>query len=605
MQSRRKSREEPRREDPREAFGRGNYSARDSTDDGRRSRAGRERSRDGRRYQSDVADSRRRSGGSRERRNYLRESGPVESRRYADRQRGDYRADEDYSYQGRGRRGYRSRPERDGGRKREYNPVDEDGYRNDDYYYYKSLEDGLSSSPGHACTYKRDDVGHDDDDDDDNDDACWDRYGERSNRRSPRSPSPSIGIVIRNLPPDVTEEELKGLFASVPGTAAIELLDDQWSGKDEGEACAYLRMVSVDASVALMESDWRDAAYCRTRRMRLEFADRRQNRNIDINLDKDWICVNCNINNFVSRKVCFSCGSARTLACSTVDPNEPTRVLRISEIEQHIGEDALSSILKVWVPVQEVRFSWHRKSSSHRGIAFVYFNSVQDATYVMEQLDGKPLEGQRGIVRAAFTQVRSTSGAQQNRENASPRKAKGRVSGDATTAAEALEQLDWEPASFDEKNLNPDDGVEDQPKDVSEQPGFVYDPESGYMKDVVSGLFYDVNTGYYFDPTLQSWGTKDPVTGVFSPYQEPANQANVSVQEECVNPAESSKEETKKPPIAAGVINAAPRINKDASAPDTKKIADNDSSDAPNLKPKVEGVIHKGKWARRKQNDQQ
>ena len=51
-------------------------------------------------------------------------------------------------------------------------------------------------------------------------------------------------------------------------------------------------MVSVDASIALMDSDWRDAAYCRTRRMRLEFADRRQNRNIDMKLENDWICVN-------------------------------------------------------------------------------------------------------------------------------------------------------------------------------------------------------------------------------------------------------------------------------------------------------------------------
>jgi len=110
-------------------------------------------------------------------------------------------------------------PERDGGR--EFNPMNDGGYRDDDDYYYKSLEDGLSSSPSQKH------------------DAYRDRHGEKSNRRS-RSPSPSVGIVIRNLPPDVTEEELKGLFASVPGTAAIELLDDQWSGKDEGEACAYL-----------------------------------------------------------------------------------------------------------------------------------------------------------------------------------------------------------------------------------------------------------------------------------------------------------------------------------------------------------------------------
>jgi len=364
------------------------------------------------------------------------------------------------------------------------------------------------------------------------------------------------------------------------------------------------RMVSVDASIALMESDWRDAAYCRTRRMRLEFADRRQNRNVDMKLDNDWICVNCNINNFVSRRVCFSCGAARTLACPTVDPNEPTRVLRISEIEQHIGEDALSSILKAWVPVQEVRFSWHRKSSSHRGIAFVYFNSVQDATYVMDQLDGKPLEGQQGTVRASFTQVRSASGAQQRKDSASPRKGKG--SGDATAAVAALEQLDWEPASFDEKNLNPDDGVEGQPKSVSEQPGFVYDPESGYMKDVVSGLFYDVNTGYYFDPSLQSWGTKDPITGMFSPYQEPTNHEEVPSQEERGNPGESSKDNTKHSQTISGVINAAPIINKEASEPCAKQIqSTTNNADAPNLKPKVEGVIHKGKWAKRKQNNQQ
>lgn len=191
-------------------------------DDGRRSGSGRERSsRDGTYYQDDVNDSRRRrDDGSRERRSY-RQSGPVETRRYT-----EYRGDEE----GRGRRGYRAMlPERDrGGRKREY-PVNE--YRDD---YYKSLEDGLGSSPGHGCTYKH--ARHEYDEDED---ACWDRDEEKSNRRS-RSPSPSVGIVIRNLPPDVTEEELKGLFASVPGTAAIEMLDDQWSGKDEGEACAYL-----------------------------------------------------------------------------------------------------------------------------------------------------------------------------------------------------------------------------------------------------------------------------------------------------------------------------------------------------------------------------
>lgn len=361
--------------------------------------------------------------------------------------------------------------------------------------------------------------------------------------------------------------------------------------------CCLQRMVSVDASIALMDSDWRDAAYCRTRRMRLEFADRRQNRNIDMKLENDWICVNCNVNNFVSRRVCFSCGAARTLACPTVDPNEPTRVLRISEIEQHIGEDALSSILKAWVPVQEIRFSWHRKSSSHRGVAFVYFNSVEDATYVMEQLDGKPLEGQRGMVRACFTQVRS-SAARQSKENGSPTKSKGNGPGGTPTAA-ALEQLDWEPASFDEKNLVPGGAAaEEQPAGVSDQPGFVYDPESGYMKDVVSGLFYDVSTGYYFDPTLQSWGTKDPITGMFSPYQEPITH---HVQDADNKKAvELPKKEEKK---TAVVINAAPKLNKETSTLGDKHPQDaTNSSDAP--KPKVAGVIHKGKWAKRKQNSQ-
>jgi hypothetical protein len=146
--------------------------------------------------------------------------------------------------------------------------------------------------------------------------------------------------------------------------------------------------------------------------------------------------------------------------------------------------------------------------------------------------------------------------------------------------------------------------VEDQPTGVSDQPGFVYDPESGYMKDVLSGLFYDVNTGYYFDPTLQSWGTKDPITGMFSPYQEPTTHH--------VKEAESKKaaelpknEEEEKPQMTAGVINAAPKINKEASTLGDKHPQGTNatSSDAP--KPKVEGVIHKGKWAKRKQNNQQ
>jgi RNA recognition motif-containing protein len=125
-------------------------------------------------------------------------------------------------------------------------------------------------------------------------------------------------------------------------------------------------------------------------------------------------------------------------------------------------------------------------------------------------------------------------------------------------------------------------------KDVNEQPhitnvvaeGFELDPISGYyLREKSTGLYYDPNSGYFYDQGLQVWGTKDPVLGTFVPHVQ---------QEQDI------------------VVHST--TNTDNTIREKNNNSKNNASIHHEKQPKasvvsVQGVIHKGTWARKQHKD--
>ena len=330
--------------------------------------------------------------------------------------------------------------------------------------------------------------------------------------------------------------ELEALFAPVPGTVAVSLMNSVYGGHvKDGElaSVAFLLMSSTETATALMNSDWKHSAYCRDQKMELEYAELGlQNRMMkELFPTHCWICASCGVDNIPKREYCFSCHALRSLSCGYVDPTVPTRVVRVAHVDTRMSESEIETMIKAAAPVYDIKFSRDLKTGKHKGSFHCYFYSVEDAKKIIDMLKETLLVQE----------------------------------GHALCIEYCMEKKGYAP----EKKRDTQQSILDT---VTE--GFELDPISGqYLVEKSTGLYYDPNSGYFYDPNIQVWGTKDPVSGTFVPYISSCGSYSIPQEED----------------NGGGVIHRDNNTN--------KNNAQQGNSSPP--KPSIQGVIHKGTWARK------
>jgi RNA recognition motif-containing protein len=489
-------------------------------------------------------------------------------------------------------------------------------------------------------------------------------YRERDRRRRDVSEErslkaqPSQWIRIHNLPPDTAEEELRSLFAPIPGVAQLVLSikdsngplaadtqantqnrDDKnrnQSNDKDRKTTAMLHMTALPAAQALMDSEWRNNAYYRDCRLQLAYTPPPSPPR-GVLKDTDWVCPACSSLNFARRSTCYHCRVPRTEEAESIDPEAPSHVLKITNLEMQTDEAILEEYIKPLAPIRVIRLARDKMTGESRGVAFVYFFSVRDATAVMEKLDGSIINGQTWRLRMSYARDRMNPAAPAPAGEAQGTGLQGEAVAEGDKDKEKAEaeemtkipQKDssagWEPQAFDEKllDISVESGsvgllpgeINNRSADVDmtktgSVEGYEYDAQSGYLKDTVSGFLYDVQTGYYFHPVLAKWGSRDPASGEFIPYvgeddRQPVDK--LKTQSDHAPPGLPTEKDAE-----AVVIGAPPKLDPHAlqvkaSLPAQEKSTDQKEEDptiiastnTSTTKRTVQGVVHRGKWAER------
>jgi hypothetical protein len=279
-------------------------------------------------------------------------------------------------------------------------------------------------------------------------------------------------------------------------------------------------MAGAEVAQALLDSEWRDDAHYREHRLRLApAAPSPALAAPPAHPDLDWRCAACRALNFARRAEC-QCGAPRGRDSVAVHPDDPTHVLRISNLEEGTGQAALEEAIKPHAPLKALRLVRDRATGAPRGVAFAHFYSAAEAGAAMAALDGQRVAGQRWRLRISYAQDRY-----ENCEG----------EGEAPPGAAALERAGWQPKAFDEDEAGVDVDLGVDPLEAAAAAaaakeeeraaaaqgapeGFTPDAASGYLLDAGSGLLYDAATGFYFHPQLQRWGSYDRAAGAFTPY---------------------------------------------------------------------------------------
>lgn len=356
------------------------------------------------------------------------------------------------------------------------------------------------------------------------------------------------------MPERVKQYELEALFSPVPGTVAVVTMNSKYGGiAREGEkvAAGFLLMTSVQTAKGLMESEWKCNAYCRDRRMVLEYANSRLESSMIHKVfphGKYWICSACHVDNAPRRDVCVSCSSLRSIGCAFVDPTVPTRMLRITDIDQSTTtlEKDIEKAIRDICAVQDVKFSKDRKTGHHKGTAYCHCFSIQDAIKISDALSKRTFGDSGQLCGVEYCMERFPA------DKSEPIQPNNKVTEEST----------WEPAEFQTRQ-----GTTSRLD------------TSGNRHEQNDVFVYDATSGYHWHSIDHVWGTKDPITGTFVPYVEPESNPR-PVQQDTRTEGHVS---------TAAVVTAKPAITVASQQKEIKAI---------------QGVIHVGKWAQKKKQKQ-
>eukprot|EP00049_Salpingoeca_infusionum_P025443 m.19324 g.19324 ORF g.19324 m.19324 type:complete len:782 (+) comp8017_c0_seq2:94-2439(+) len=371
------------------------------------------------------------------------------------------------------------------------------------------------------------------------------RYHDKDRPRRSRSPvprhsredegsrvtlPPSDSAIVRNLPYDVTDEELYRAFTGLGATLVRATIAVDKSGQSRG--FGFVQFSSVEESKRWVE-DYRRPIFITGRQISLDYRNERDSAEDASN--GDWLCSQCREVNFQRRKECFRCHTPKppnpvVIPSSGGPPTKsgaPCNVLIVRGLTPKTTMEMLDTAFRVLHPPQTVRVMKDKFTNEPRGFAFVEYNTVEDATKVLSRL---------GESRVPFTvdgvevAVSYAKGGLESRHTTSQSSATTANPMASAAIAAAL-------AARTGGVTSPMDRLQRDPTS-----GFYYDPQTGYYYIADGGYFYDGAQGIYMTWQL--------ATGTFEPVSE---QLQLELHQKQQQKIQEQSEQEKKEALAAEV----------------------------------------------------
>ncbi|KAK9805991.1 hypothetical protein WJX73_001355 [Symbiochloris irregularis] len=312
---------------------------------------------------------------------------------------------------------------------------------------------------------------------------------------------PTKIIIARGIPTDKEEAALLQSLSAWPGLVSARTSKDAATGLSKG--VAHLVFDSVESAQRLMDD------------------------HVDKAIEIDGAPLSMQGINFLRRTQCYQCSTDRPANPQKVTDasDAPSPILRASGLEPSTSEQQLTDLFSRYGALREVRMIQDKFTGAPRGIAFVQFNTVDDATKVLKLLQNTTAEGQSTPLRLVYAKDRQSERVLEPPPPSGP-------AADALQAAQAMQNYStWQPLEYEEaaaQNTDQSQGdhAQQQARPQSQEgaeaagaaeAGFVYDSNSGYYYDASSGYYYDANSGLYYHQDTQSWYSQDATTGEMTP----------------------------------------------------------------------------------------
>ncbi|CAM0875250.1 unnamed protein product [Alopecurus aequalis] len=361
--------------------------------------------------------------------------------------------------------------------------------------------------------------------------------GRRDERRHDDFVAPSATVVLKGLSQKTNEDDLYHILAEWGPLHNVRVIKERPSGVSRG--FAFIDFPTVEAARKMMEGTGGNGLLIDGRKIFSEYSSKPSGGDSLEHVTRptygrrttsapcDWICTICGCMNFARRTSCFQCNEPRTDDAPPADAASstqtfgkrrselvPTHVLVVRGLEENADEEILRYEFAKHAPIKDIRLVRDKFTHVSRGLAFVHFHSVEDATKALEATNGIRHEKNGQVLRVAY--AKSThgpvSGSSQSNNLAA-------AAIEAASFAQQYDAVGWAPKEYNaEDKLN--SNSESQKDDSAPQSGFVWDEKSGYYFDSSSGLYYDGNTGLYYDSNVGVWYSYDQNTQQYVPCNE-------------------------------------------------------------------------------------
>ncbi|XP_024125736.1 RNA-binding protein 5 [Oryzias melastigma] len=238
-------------------------------------------------------------------------------------------------------------------------------------------------------------------------------------------------IMLRGLPPCVTEEDIGAALEQLQGPQPVDIrLMKKRAGISRG--FAFVEFYHLQDSTRWMETNQKKLVI-QGKSVAVQYSNRRQK-------FENWLCNSCGLYNFRKRVKCYRCGTGKTGESSaghvlSSEPQQAGEITGDTIILRNIATaSTVEGILNVLAPfanlsTSNVRLIKDKQTGQNRGFAFVQLSTPLEASQLLTilqslqpplKLDGKTVgvdfaksarkdSAQTDVIRASVLSVASTA----------------------------------------------------------------------------------------------------------------------------------------------------------------------------------------------------
>ncbi|KAI7693125.1 RNA-binding protein 5 [Sarcoptes scabiei] len=353
-----------------------------------------------------------------------------------------------------------------------------------------------------------------------------DYYSSNTNERyKEKKEIPNNTLIIRNLPPHVTDNEIKtevNRYGLHPKD--IRLMRNKETGLSRG--FGFIEFSTIEEATQLKQSNQDYLVLEGEHHCSLHYSFSKDSApNVDKScLKGDWCCPKCGINNFKRRDECFKCGTSKDeyedTQSSKQSINQQTNVLLLRNLSPSTTEETV--LYKIGtltsLPIKSIRIVNDSQFPS-TNVCYLELHSIYEASDLLEIILSMPsgFMMDNHIITVTYGKrsesiIPSSSFAPKNAALAALAAAQWKNLDDTSKTLPLSSSSKPEPATVMIK------GVSYTKYPFPDYDSFQYDSTSGFYYDRTTGFYYDSNSQYFYNSETQKYM-----------YYDSANQVYISV----------------------------------------------------------------------------